>query len=234
VAAVLPPVLTIDGPSGSGKGTISRAVARELGWHFLDSGALYRVVGLAAIGRGTDLSDESAVQHLTRELSIRFFEPEIDDPRVLLDGADVTDAIRTEAVAGAASKVAAYASVRECLLEKQREMRQPPGLVADGRDMGTIVFPDAELKVFLEASVNERAQRRYKQLIQKGVSANLAALLQDLAERDLRDRTRAVAPLKPADDAHLLDSTSMSIEQVFAAVMQLAKRVGLSGRAPSA
>jgi CMP/dCMP kinase len=225
------PVLTIDGPSGSGKGTISRAVARALGWHFLDSGALYRVVGLASLQVHADLNSEAAIGALTQQVNIRFFEPEIDDPRVLLGGVDVTEAIRTETVAAAASKVAAYPSVRAVLLEKQREMRQPPGLVADGRDMGTVVFQDAELKIFLEASVNERAQRRYKQLIQKGVSASLVDLLQDLTERDLRDRTRAVAPLKPATDAKWIDSTSMSIEQVFAAVMEYAANAGLLSKA---
>ena len=221
------PVLAIDGPSGSGKGTISRAVARALGWHFLDSGALYRVVGLAALRRGADLDSESAIEAVAREAAMRFFEREIDDPRVLLDGIDVTDEIRTENAAAAASRVAAYPRVRDALLDKQREMRQPPGLVADGRDMGTVVFPDAALKVFLEADVGERARRRYKQLLQKGLSANLDDLLRELAERDLRDRTRAIAPLKPASDAILLDSTSMSIEEVFAAVIAEARLRGL-------
>lgn len=221
------PVLAIDGPSGSGKGTISRAVARALGWHFLDSGALYRVVGLAALRRGADLGSESAIEAVAREAAMRFFEREIDDPRVLLDGIDVTDEIRTENAAAAASRVAAYPRVRDALLDKQREMRQPPGLVADGRDMGTVVFPDATLKVFLEADVGERARRRYKQLLQKGLSANLDDLLRELAERDLRDRTRAIAPLKPASDAILLDSTSMSIEEVFAAVIAEARARGL-------
>lgn len=221
------PVLAIDGPSGSGKGTISRAVARALGWHFLDSGALYRVVGLAALRRGADLDSESAIEAVAREAAMRFFEREIDDPRVLLDGIDVTDEIRTENAAAAASRVAAYPRVRDALLDKQREMRQPPGLVADGRDMGTVVFPDAALKVFLEADVGERARRRYKQLLQKGLSANLDDLLRELAERDLRDRTRAIAPLKPASDAILLDSTSMSIEEVFAAVIAEARVRGL-------
>jgi CMP/dCMP kinase len=218
-AFLVPPVLAIDGPSGSGKGTISRAVARALGWHFLDSGALYRVVGLAALLRSADLKQETQVVSIAKNSSFRFFEREIDDPRVILDEVDVTDAIRTEDVAAAASQVAAFASVRDILLDKQRALRQPPGLVADGRDMGTVVFPDAVLKIFLEASVNERAERRYKQLMQKGVSANLADLLQDLTARDARDRNRAVAPLKPASDAILIDSTSMSIEQVFDAVM---------------
>ena len=227
VLQILPHVLTIDGPSGSGKGTISRSVARALGWHFLDSGALYRVVGLAANKANVDLSDEASVVAIAKTSSFRFFEREIDDPRVILDDVDVTDAIRTEVVAAAASQVAAFSSVRDVLLNKQRELRQPPGLVADGRDMGTVVFPDARLKIFLEASVNERAQRRYKQLMQKGVSAKLADLLQDLTARDLRDRSRAVAPLKCAEDAILIDSTSMSIEDVFSAVMAHAEKVGI-------
>ena len=226
------PVLAIDGPSGSGKGTISRSVARALGWHFLDSGALYRVVGLAALNARADLSSEAAVVAVARGASFRFFEREIDDPRVILDEIDVTEAIRNETVAAAASQVAAFGRVREVLLEKQRELRQPPGLVADGRDMGTVVFPDATLKIFLEASVNERADRRFKQLMQKGVSANLADLLQDLSARDQRDRNRAVAPLKCADDAVLIDSTLMSIEAVFSAVMELAARVGLRPAMP--
>jgi CMP/dCMP kinase len=224
-------VLAIDGPSGSGKGTISRAVARALGWHFLDSGALYRVVGLAALTRNADLSDEGTVVEIAKNASFRFFEREIDDPRIILDDADVTDAIRTEHVAAAASQVAAFPSVRDVLLFKQRELRQPPGLVADGRDMGTVVFPDARLKIFLEASVNERATRRHRQLLQKGFSANLDDLLQDLTARDFRDRTRAVAPLKCADDAILIDSTTMSIEAVFDAVMQHAARIGLTPHA---
>jgi CMP/dCMP kinase len=224
---MLIPVLCIDGPSGSGKGTISRAVARALGWHFLDSGALYRVLGLAAQQTQVDINNEQALAELARKAQIRFFERELDDPRVLLDDHDVTDAIRGEAAAALASKVAAVPAVRAALLDKQREMAQPPGLVADGRDMGTVVFPQAVLKIFLEASVNERASRRHKQLMQKGVRANLDDLLRELAERDLRDRTRTVAPLKPAEDAIIVDSTYMSIEEVFAAVMHEAQLHGL-------
>ena len=220
------PVLCIDGPSGSGKGTISRAVARTLGWHFLDSGALYRVLGLAATQQNFDLSDEAALETLALDAKIRFFEREIDDPRVLLNDADVTEVIRTEAVAAAASKVSVFAKVRLALLQKQRELCQPPGLVADGRDMGTVVFPQAGLKIFLEASVNECAQRRHKQLLHNGNPANLADLLQDLADRDFRDRTRAVSPLKPAEDAIVIDSTDMSIESVFQAVLAHAKQRG--------
>ncbi len=220
------PVLCIDGPSGSGKGTISRAVARTLGWHFLDSGALYRVLGLAAVQQNLDLSDEIALEALATDAHIRFFEREIDDPRVLLNDVDVTEVIRTEAVAAAASRVSVFAKVRAALLQKQRDLCQPPGLVADGRDMGTVVFPQAGLKIFLEASVNERAQRRYKQLLHNGNPASLTDLLQDLADRDFRDRTRAVAPLKPADDAIVIDSTHMSIESVFSAVLAYAKQRG--------
>jgi CMP/dCMP kinase len=221
------PVLSIDGPSGSGKGTISRAVARALNWHFLDSGALYRVVALAALQEHVPLDQEDALTALAQSAKIRFFEREIDDPRVLLSEHDVTDQIRSEAVAAAASKVSAFVAVRAALLQKQRDWCQPPGLVADGRDMGTVVFPDAALKIFLEASVNERALRRYKQLLQKGNSANLADLLQELADRDFRDRNRAASPLKPALDAIVIDSTEMSIEAVFAQVMTLAQERGL-------
>ncbi len=228
--SALPPVLTIDGPSGSGKGTISRHVARALGWHFLDSGALYRVVGLAALYAKADLNQEDVIVSITQTAEIRFFEREIDDPRIMLNGTDVTESIRTEEVAAAASQVASFPRVRAVLLDKQRAMRMPPGLVADGRDMGTVVFPDAECKIFLEASVNERAQRRYKQLLQKGQEANLADLLQDLSARDARDRNRAVAPLKPAEDAFVIDSTLMSIEAVFAEVMRYAQTPKRNGR----
>lgn len=213
------PVITIDGPSGSGKGTISRAVARALGWHFLDSGALYRGVGVAAVRAGIDLGDAQSLAALALNADIRFEDRIDSEPHVWLGADDISDAIRTEEAGQAASKVAAQPAVRAALLAKQREFQQAPGLVADGRDMGTIVFPDAELKVFLTASAEERARRRHKQLSEKGIRAILPALLREIEERDLRDRTRSVAPLVPAHDAHTIDSTSQSIEAVVVTVL---------------
>jgi cytidylate kinase len=216
------PVITIDGPSGSGKGTISRAVARALGWHFLDSGALYRAVGVAAMRSGVNLNDAEALADLALTSDISF-EDRIDvEPRIWLYEDDITDAIRTEEAGQSASVVAALSPVRAALLDKQRRFRALPGLVADGRDMGTVVFPDAELKVFLTASAEERARRRHKQLKEKGVKASLAGLLREIEARDLRDTTRTVAPLVPAQDAHQLDSTVQSIESVVATVLEWA------------
>ncbi|HWS28014.1 MAG TPA: (d)CMP kinase [Xanthomonadales bacterium] len=216
------PVITIDGPSGSGKGTISRAVARALGWHFLDSGALYRGVGVAAVRSGIDLSDVTALAALALSADIRF-EDRIDgEPHVWLGDDDISDAIRTEEAGQAASRVAAQPAVRAALLAKQQAFQQAPGLVADGRDMGTIVFPHAQLKVFLTASAAERARRRHKQLSEKGIRAILPALLCEIEERDLRDRTRSVAPLIPAHDAHTIDSTTASIDDVVATVLDWA------------
>lgn len=217
--ALKAPVITIDGPSGSGKGTISRAVARALGWHFLDSGALYRGVGVAAVRAGADLADEHALARLALDADIRFEDRIDDEPHVWLGEDDISAAIRTEEAGQAASKVAAQPAVRAALLAKQREFQLAPGLVADGRDMGTIVFPDAELKVFLTASAAERARRRHKQLSEKGIKAILSALLCEIEERDLRDRTRSVAPLVPAHDAHTIDSTTQSIDDVVATVL---------------
>ncbi len=216
------PVIAIDGPSGSGKGTISRAVARALGWHFLDSGALYRAVGVAALRSGTDLADSKALVELTGKAGIRFEDRLDDEPLILLGGADISAAIRSEEAGMAASKVAAQPDVRAALLARQRGFRQPPGLVADGRDMGTVVFPDAQLKVFLTASAGERARRRHKQLSEKGIDAMLPVLLREIEERDLRDRTRSVAPLVPAGDARIIDSTSLSIDEVVATVLDWA------------
>jgi cytidylate kinase len=212
----LAPVIAIDGPSASGKGTVAAKVADALGFHFLDSGALYRLVGLAALRRGIGLDDVPALAHIAVDLDCRF-----TGARIALEGGDVTDAIRAEDVGAAASRVAALEPVRDALLERQRAFRQPPGLVADGRDMGTVVFPDATLKIFLTADAVERARRRYKQLIDKGMSANMDALLQDIRARDARDTQRAAAPLLKAPDAVELDTTALSIEASVAKVLEL-------------
>jgi cytidylate kinase len=211
----LPPVLTIDGPTASGKGTVAQRVAGALGFHYLDSGALYRLTALRALRQGVNLDDEQAVAPLAQGLEIVF---ELDG-RILLAGEDVSDAIRTETVGNGASRVAVHAEVRRALLEVQRRFRRAPGLVADGRDMGTVVFPDARLKVFLTASAESRAQRRHKQLIDKGFSANIDGLLQDLRDRDARDSGRTAAPLVPAEGAFLLDSTHLDVEQTVGQVM---------------
>ncbi|MEX0915674.1 MAG: (d)CMP kinase, partial [Wenzhouxiangellaceae bacterium] len=203
-----PPVLTIDGPSGAGKGAVSAAVARRLGWNALDSGAVYRSVALAALERDVSADDEAALVELTRNVDLTF-RAGADGIDVLLTGREVGDALRTEAVSAMASKVAAIPAVRAALLELQRAYRNRPGLVADGRDMGTIVFPEAELKLFLEASVEERAKRRYKQLKEKGESVMLSRLFRDMQARDRRDRERSVAPTVPAVDAVVVDSTCL-------------------------
>lgn len=208
------PVIAIDGPSASGKGTVSRNVAEALGFHFLDSGALYRLVALAALNRDVALDDAVQVADLARHLKVTF-----RGDKVSLEQADVTDAIRKERVSGAASKVAALAPVRQALLERQRAFREPPGLVADGRDMGSVVFPDADLKIFLTADAAERARRRYKQLMEKGMSASMGALLQEIRDRDDRDSRRAVAPLQKVADAIELDTTGMSVDEAVARVL---------------
>ncbi|WP_295390227.1 (d)CMP kinase [uncultured Thiodictyon sp.] len=219
-AADLVPVVTIDGPSGTGKGTLAVLLAARLGWQCLDSGALYRVLGLAAARRGIDLDDAPALAALAGNLGVSFV-----GGRVLLDGADLGDAIRTETAGMAASRVAVHPGVRAALLEWQRRQACPPGLVADGRDMGTVVFPRAGLKVFLDASAQVRAERRYKQLREKGLDANLPALVEEIAERDARDRNRAVAPLRAAADAVMVDSTALSINDVFDLVVEEVRRV---------
>jgi len=212
---VLPnPVIAIDGPSASGKGTVAALVAQALGFHYLDSGAIYRVAAYAAQRGEVSLEDEAALAELALHLQLRFTGGE-----VILDGEPVGDAIRSEAAGRAASRIAALPALRLALLERQRAFRQAPGLVADGRDMGSVVFPDARLKVFLTASAEERAQRRYKQLIEKGLDANLAPLLQDLRERDARDVARSAAPLQQTADAVLLDTTGLNIQQAVQQVL---------------
>jgi len=215
------PVIAIDGPSGSGKGTIARRVAAGLGFHLLDSGALYRLTALAAERRGVDTQDVAGVVRAAREMEVSFGTgPEAEE--VWLDGEEVGGPLRTEECGRLASRIAAMPEVREALKDRQRGFRTPPGLVADGRDMGTAIFPQAELKIFLTASAGERARRRYKQLKDKGIDVTLAGLAQDIAERDRRDTERSVAPLVPADDAIVIDSTSLDIEQVTEKVLGLA------------
>ena len=215
------PVLTIDGPSGSGKGTISRLVAQQLGWHYLDSGALYRAVGVAAGWAGLDLDDAGALVRCAFDTQIGFREAGDGELRVLVNGHDATDELRTETAGAAASAIAAIPEVRAALRDRQRAFRQPPGLVADGRDMGTVIFADAPFKVFLTASAEERAERRYKQLKDKGVSVTLAGLLREILARDARDASRAVAPLRPAEDAVRIDTTGLPIATVVERVLAL-------------
>ena len=217
------PVIAIDGPSASGKGTVAARVAKELGFHYLDSGAIYRVTAYAALQRGLPLDDEDALAAMAHGLDLRF-----DGVEVYLAGEPVGDAIRTEEAGRAASRIAALPALRAALLELQRAFRKVPGLVTDGRDMGSVVFPDATVKVFLTASAEERAKRRYKQLIEKGFSANLAALTEDLRERDARDANRASAPLRQEADAHLLDTTGMTIPQAVEQVMRWYREAGRS------
>ncbi|TKS55267.1 (d)CMP kinase [Luteimonas yindakuii] len=217
------PVLAIDGPSGSGKGTISRAVAGQLGWHYLDSGALYRGVGVAAGWNDIDLADPAALVRCTFDTRIAFRDLPGGEPRVLINDVDATDELRTETAGAAASAIAAIPEVRSALKDRQRAFRQQPGLVADGRDMGTVIFPDARWKVFLTASAEERADRRYKQLIGKGVSVTLAGLLREILARDARDANRPVAPLRPADDAVRIDTTGVGIDEVVARVLAVVR-----------
>jgi cytidylate kinase len=222
------PVIAIDGPGGSGKGTVSRRVASALGWHWLDSGALYRLTALAAAIGGVPLDRPDAVARVAAALDVRFLPGQGED-RVLLAGRDVSSEIRSEEAGSGASIVAVLPVVRAALVERQRAFRQPPGLVADGRDMGTAIFPDAGLKVFLTANLAERARRRHKQLSDKGIDVSLAALLRDMAERDERDSARSAAPLRPAPDALLLDSTGLTADEVVAQVLGWATDRQLAG-----
>ncbi|HYT97201.1 MAG TPA: (d)CMP kinase [Casimicrobiaceae bacterium] len=211
-----PLVIAIDGPAASGKGTMAAGVARELGFRYLDSGSLYRLVALKALRAGIPLTDERALADAASKLDFAF-----DDGGVRLDGEDATEGIRSEAMSAAASQVSVHPAVRGALLSRQRAFRQPPGLVADGRDMGTVVFPDAAIKVFVTASAEERAKRRYKQLIAKGISITMEGLLRDIRERDARDAGRVAAPLRPADDAVILDTTDLTIDAAIGAVLDL-------------
>ncbi|MGF1774562.1 (d)CMP kinase [Vibrio maritimus] len=213
------PVITVDGPSGAGKGTLCMLLAEKLGYHLLDSGAIYRVLALAAIHHGVDLESEDALVPLAMHLDVQFVA-EGELVKVILEGEDVSGELRKEETGNAASKIAALPRVREALLRRQRAFNIEPGLVADGRDMGTVVFPEAPVKIFLDASAQERAQRRFKQLQLKGLDVRFDDLLSEIEERDYRDRNRAVAPLRPADDALVLDSTSLNIEQVLEKALQ--------------
>lgn len=224
------PVITVDGPGGSGKGTLSGMLAARLGWHLLDSGALYRLLAFAAQKRGTDLADELALVQLAANLDVQFIaDAEGGEQRIMLEGDDVSRSIRTETVGAGASRVAALPAVRQALLARQQAFRETPGLVADGRDMGTVVFPDAQLKIFLTASPEIRAERRYRQLLEKGETASLAGLLDEINARDERDMNRSIAPLRPAEDAVLIDSSHMSIENVLETVQAEARKRNLLG-----
>ncbi|TBW54606.1 (d)CMP kinase [Marinobacter halodurans] len=217
------PVIAVDGPSGSGKGTITQMLARRLGYHLLDSGALYRLTALAAQRQGVSYEDVDGLARVAGSLDVAFQPTPPGEPaRVLLDGQDVTSEIRTETCGDNASKVAVIQPVRDALLQRQRDFCQPPGLVADGRDMGTVVFPDATVKIFLTASAEERARRRHQQLLEAGVDVSIDALLDEIRARDDRDMNRASAPLRPADDAQVIDSTGLSIEEVLGKVMAAA------------
>lgn len=214
----LPVVITIDGPSGAGKGTLSQMLAAHTGYHLLDSGALYRLVALAALNSGANLNDEQQIAQIASTLDV-VFQVDNDSTRIILAGLDVTAAIRQESVSMCASQIAAHPAVRSALLERQREFAIFPGLIADGRDMGTTVFPAAQTKIFLTASAEARAERRYQQLVTKGEPVDMVLLVKDIRERDERDSNRAVSPLRPADDAVVIDSTSMTIDQVFARIL---------------
>ncbi len=218
------PVITVDGPSGVGKGTVCQWLATQLGWPLLDSGALYRLTALAALRRNLPLEDEVQVAQVAAGLDVVFAPGDTGELQVMLDGEEVSATIRSETAGNAASRVAALPRVRAALLQRQRDFRQSPGLIADGRDMGTVVFPEAELKLFLTADAGERARRRYKQLIEKGLDASLESLVREIAERDERDTQRTAAPLKAADDAEVLDTTRLSIAEVCQWALTLARK----------
>ncbi|WP_353572512.1 (d)CMP kinase [Candidatus Albibeggiatoa sp. nov. BB20] len=218
------PIITIDGPSGVGKGTVTLQLAQHLNWHILDSGAIYRVLAYAAQNQTLQLSQETALTQLASNLDLHF-QQTVDNIQVILDGKNVSDELRTESCGNFASKIAALPPVRLALLQRQRDFLRSPGLIADGRDMGTVVFPDAPLKLFLTASAKERAQRRYKQLKQKGMDVNIGDLINDIAERDKRDTQRAVAPLEPASDALVIDTTTLSIKEVIQQILALVNKV---------
>lgn len=213
------PVITIDGASGTGKGTVSQILAKRLGWNFLDSGAIYRVLALSAIKRDIAFDDEQSLEDLAHKLNVQFIAHETRLSSVILDGEDVTEAIRNEKIGNGASQVGVFSTVRTALLDRQRAFRMAPGLVADGRDMGTVVFPEAELKIFLDASPEERALRRYKQLKEGGINVNLGDLIKELRERDKRDQERMVAPLKPAEDAIHINTDRLTVEQVVEKIL---------------
>jgi cytidylate kinase len=221
------PVITVDGPGGSGKGTIAMRLAEKLGWHFLDSGALYRLVAVAAMDRAIGADDEAALGRIAEGLDVNFGMSG-EGMVILLDGNYITGRLRSEGVSVFASKIAAVPLVRSALVHRQRAFRKQPGLVADGRDMGTVIFSDAILKIFLTASAEARAKRRYKQLKEKGESVNLSRLFRDIKMRDERDSTRAIAPLKPAQDAHVIDSTELNIKQVLQEIYNLLDNMGIS------
>ncbi len=223
---VIIPVITVDGASGTGKGVVTHLIAKRLGWRLLDSGALYRVLALAVRKHGVALDNEPAVTILAEHLDVQFIATDLKiPPKILLEGQDVTDAIRTEKIGNDASKVGALPAVRTALLSRQRAFRELPGLATDGRDMGTVVFPDADVKIFLTASPEERARRRYNQLMEKGINVNLSDLILELKERDERDQKRTVAPLRPAEDAICIDTDKLTIEQVVERIMSEIKKV---------
>lgn len=215
----IPPVITVDGASGTGKGTISQLLAQHLGWKFLDSGALYRVLALAAYKHSVSLDNEPALKVLAEHLDVQFIAQTSHPSKIILEGEEVTEVIRTEKIGNAASIVGALPAVRAALLSRQRVFREAPGLVADGRDMGTVVFPDAELKIFLKASPEERAMRRLNQLKERGINVNLSDLIEELRERDRRDQERAVAPLRPAEDAVCIETDHLTIAQVVERIL---------------